>query len=46
MVSDDDMASGRMDHVYRDDDYRLILLTAKCVRYIETHVMMCDNIVD
>ena len=31
MVSDDDMASGSMDHVDRDDDYRLILLTAKCV---------------
>ena len=36
MVSDDDMASGSMDHVDRDDDCRLILLTAKCVdTYIE-----------
>ena len=36
MVSDDDMASGRMDH---NDDYCLILLTAKCVRswYIDIH---------
>ena len=32
MVSDEDMASENMDHVDRDDDYRLILLTAKCVR--------------
>ena len=40
MVSDDDMASGSMDHIDRDDDYRLILLTAKCVRssYIDSHV--------
>ena len=41
MVSDDDMASGSMDHVDRDDDYRLILLTAKCVdTYINTCVII------
>ena len=39
MVSDDDMASGSMDHVDRDDDYRLILLTAK---YVDTYIHMCD----
>ena len=32
MLSDEDMASGSMEHVDRDDDYRLIVLTAKCVR--------------
>ena len=43
MVSDDDMASGSMDHIDRDDDYRLILLTAKCA---DTYVHMCDNIIN
>ena len=43
MVSDDDMASGSMDHVDRDDDYRLILLTAKCV---DIYIHMCDNIIN
>ena len=43
MLSDDDMASGSMDHVDRDDDYRLILLTAK---YIDTYIHMCDNIIN
>ena len=43
MVSDDDMASGSMDHVDRDDDSRLILLTAKCV---DTYIHMCDNIIN
>ena len=32
MVSNDNMALGSMDHVDRDDDYRLILLTANYVR--------------
>ena len=43
MASDDDMASGSMDHVDRDDDYRLILLTAKCV---DTYIHMCDHIIN
>ena len=34
MVSDDDVASESMDRVDRDEDYRLILLTAKCVDII------------
>ena len=29
MVHDDDMASGSMDHVDRDDDYRLILFNCQ-----------------
>ena len=37
MVSDDDIASGSMDHVDRNDDYRLILLTAK---YVDTYTVM------
>ena len=44
MVSDDDMASGSMDHIDRDDDYRLILLTAKCVdTYIDGSVQELSN---
>ena len=43
MVYDDNMASGSMDHVDRDDDYRLILLAAKCV---DTYIHMFDTIIN